>query len=74
MIEVKYCPEDANNDAGCSEKDFAKNVLDIAFDQADQAIREKDYQGHFRLASSDIISIALAVRGRDQVAVRFLDM
>lgn len=38
VIEVKYCPEDANNDAGCSEKDFAKNVLDIAFDQADQAI------------------------------------
>ncbi|MDR1035214.1 MAG: ATP-binding protein [Deltaproteobacteria bacterium] len=66
VMEVKYCK--ADNKAK-SEKD-----LDAALDKAVKQIRMKDYGAPFRPAGKKIIGVAIAVRGRDEVAVRFIEL
>lgn len=70
VIEVKYCKTSKDDavDTGQAEKDFT-TALDTAVDQ----IRSKDYAAPFRAAGKKIMGIAIAVRGRDEVAVRFIE-
>jgi hypothetical protein len=66
VMEVKYCK--AGNKAK-SQKD-----LDAALDKAVEQIREKDYAAPFRPTGKKVIGVAIAVRGRDEVAVRFIEL
>ncbi|MDR1039191.1 MAG: PD-(D/E)XK nuclease domain-containing protein, partial [Deltaproteobacteria bacterium] len=73
VIEVKYVKaEEKGGEGGDGDKDRAARELAAALDRAENAIREKHYAGSFRLSASEIICLALAVRGRDEVAARFL--
>jgi hypothetical protein len=70
VTELKYVQTDEK--AAKSGTDRAKKELAVALDKAENAIKEKNYAGPFKLTASEIICLALAVRGRDEVAVRFL--
>jgi hypothetical protein len=73
VIEVKYVKaEEKGGEGGEGDKDRAARELASALDRAENAIREKHCAGSFMLAASEIICLALAVRGRDEVAARFL--
>ncbi|MDR1041599.1 MAG: AAA family ATPase [Deltaproteobacteria bacterium] len=71
VIELKYRHEDTDAD----EKDPGRATKDLssALDEAETAIREKEYDGPFRLFAKEVICLALAVRGRNKVAARFID-
>ncbi|MDR1040121.1 MAG: PD-(D/E)XK nuclease domain-containing protein, partial [Deltaproteobacteria bacterium] len=73
VIEVKYVKtEEKGGEGGDGDKERAARELASALDRAENAIREKHYAGSFRLSASERICLALAVRGRDEVAARFL--
>ncbi|MDR1038829.1 MAG: AAA family ATPase [Deltaproteobacteria bacterium] len=71
VLELKYCPAEVfgQNDESLSAKELAK-----ALEEAEKAIREKDYTGLFRLTARNIMCIALAVRGRNEVAARIFEL
>ncbi|MDR1041507.1 MAG: hypothetical protein LBR80_15380, partial [Deltaproteobacteria bacterium] len=71
VIELKYVKADVKGDDG--DRDRAAGELASALDRAENAIRDKDYAGSFRLSASEIICLALAVRGRKEVAARFMN-
>jgi hypothetical protein len=71
VIELKYRQANGSNVDG--ESDRAVRVLSSALDDAENAMKTKDYPGPFRANAKKIICLALAVRGRDEVAARFLD-
>jgi hypothetical protein len=47
--------------------------LSAALDIAEEQIRAKDYAGPYRAARWEVICLAVAIRGRTQVAARFVD-
>jgi hypothetical protein len=71
VIEVKYCKSDKKQ--GKVDKVGGENELSAALDKAEEQIRSKDYAAPFRVAGCKVIGVALAVRGRDEVAVRFIE-
>jgi hypothetical protein len=71
VIELKYRRAKDSADKGKSERSYM--ALSSALDDAENAIIAKDYPGPFRANSRKIICLALAVRGRNEVAARFLD-
>ncbi|MDR1039798.1 MAG: ATP-binding protein [Deltaproteobacteria bacterium] len=72
VIELKYRKaeetDDGGDDTGFSEKDFV-----AALDAAEKQIRDRDYSGAHRLAVKEVICLALTVRGKYEVAARYLD-
>ncbi|MDR1035567.1 MAG: ATP-binding protein [Deltaproteobacteria bacterium] len=76
VIELKYrwgnCSA-AEGSASEAESQRSERDLSSALDDAETAIRTKDYPGPFRANAKKIICLALAVRGRDEVAARFMD-
>jgi hypothetical protein len=76
VIEVKYRKGTGSvvkEELNPAELKRSDREIVSALDDAENAIRTKDYQGPFRVNSRKIICLALAVRGRDEVAARFLD-
>jgi hypothetical protein len=71
VIEVKYCK---TNKKDVKDRDRAKKELARALGKAVNQIREKDYAAPFRLTEKNIVGVAIAVRGRDEVAVRFIEL
>ncbi|MDR1081558.1 MAG: ATP-binding protein, partial [Deltaproteobacteria bacterium] len=71
VIELKY--RSTSETEGSDRNELADKVIAAALDEAEKAIREKDYAGPFRLSSRKIFCLALAVLGRDRVAARFVD-
>jgi hypothetical protein len=71
VIELKYRRAKGSTAEGESKR--SDRVLSSALDDAENAIKTKDYPGPFRANAKKIICLALAVRGRDEVAARFLD-
>jgi hypothetical protein len=70
VIEVKYCKI---VEKGAKSKDHADNELVAALDKAADQIKTKDYAAPFRVAGKKVIGLAIAVRGRNEVAVRFIE-
>jgi hypothetical protein len=71
VIELKYRRAEDSADEGESKR--SDRALSSALDDAENAIITKDYTGPFRANAKKIICLALAVRGRHDVAARFLD-
>ncbi|MDR1035669.1 MAG: hypothetical protein LBT40_03570 [Deltaproteobacteria bacterium] len=71
VTELKYRRAKGAEAGGESKR--SDRDLDSALDDAVNAIMTRDYPGPFRANASQIICLALAVRGRDEVAARFLD-
>ncbi|MDR1036756.1 MAG: AAA family ATPase [Deltaproteobacteria bacterium] len=70
VTEVKYCKTGKKY---AKDKDRAKKDLAVALGKATDQIRSKDYAAPFRVAGKKVIGLAIAVRGRDEVAVRFIE-
>jgi hypothetical protein len=83
VIELKYCYplKHGNNNAAGETNDARKlakmhaeeKELYAALDIAEEQIRRKDYAGPYRAARWEVIYLAVAIRGRSQVAARFVD-
>jgi hypothetical protein len=82
VIEMKYCyrrktvkkAAGGTSEAGKLSKMKAKDTeLSAALDSAEEQIRAKDYAGPYRAARREVICLAVAIRGRTQVAVRFVE-
>jgi hypothetical protein len=71
VIEVKYLKIDRNEND--DDKIREEKDLSDALDEAVARIKEKDYGAPFRAAGRKVICLALAVRGRDRVAARFVE-
>jgi hypothetical protein len=70
VIEVKYC-RTCQNDS--KDIDQAEKDLVAALDKAADQIKSKDYAAPLRVAEKKVIGVAIAVRGRNEVAVRFIE-
>ncbi|MDR1036767.1 MAG: AAA family ATPase [Deltaproteobacteria bacterium] len=70
VVEVKYCKADKKD---AYDKDKADKDLEVALDAATDQIRTKDYAAPFRVAGKKTTGVAIAVRGRNEVAVRFFE-
>jgi hypothetical protein len=82
VIELKHrhavktaCKEGAGAEADrkLAEDAARENDLDAALDAAEAQIRNMDYAGPFRAAGYKVICLAVAVRGRTEVAARFVE-
>jgi hypothetical protein len=82
VIELKYCKTDEsskvngdvmNPDNVQAKKHSAAKELSAALDRAEKQVIKQDYAGPYRAANCKVICMALALRNRDQVAVRFFD-
>jgi hypothetical protein len=86
VIELKYCKTDMNSgeDDGNkttmsskererAEKERSERELSASLTEGEKAIRVKDYAGPFRAARCVVICLAVAIRGRDEVAARFIE-
>ncbi|MDR1081451.1 MAG: AAA family ATPase [Deltaproteobacteria bacterium] len=71
VIEVKYCKIESNDSK--VDKTREEKELSAALDEAAAQIKGKDYAAPFRAAGCKVICLALAVRGRDKVAARFVE-
>jgi hypothetical protein len=71
VTELKYRRAKDSADDGESERSVRS--LSSALDDAEKAIIIKDYPGPFRANAKKIICLAIGVRGRTEVAARFLD-
>jgi hypothetical protein len=72
VIELKYCKSDDEDVSDTDSSERAAKDLDSALNEAEKAIREKKYGESSNLYASELILLALAVRGRTQVAARFV--
>ncbi|MDR1166109.1 MAG: ATP-binding protein [Deltaproteobacteria bacterium] len=81
IIEMKYRYRDtttkkvAGSASGARKLDKKKakdKELSAALDFAEEQIRDRDYAGPYRAAKREVICLAVAIRGRTQVAARFL--
>ncbi|MDR1037380.1 MAG: hypothetical protein LBT40_12705 [Deltaproteobacteria bacterium] len=70
VVEVKYCKTDEKD---ADDKGKAAKALEAALDAAVDQIRSKDYAAPFREALKTTTGVAIAVRGRNEVAVRFFE-
>ncbi|MDR1036909.1 MAG: PD-(D/E)XK nuclease domain-containing protein [Deltaproteobacteria bacterium] len=70
VMEVKYCKADKKD---ADDKEKADKDLESALDAATDQIRSKDYAAPFRVAGKTTAGVAIAVRGRNEVAVRFFE-
>jgi hypothetical protein len=70
VVEVKYCNADGKD---ADDKGKASKALEAALDAAAGQIRSKDYAAPFRVAGKTTAGVAIAVRGRNEVAVRFFE-
>jgi hypothetical protein len=70
VVEVKYCKADKKDP---DDKDKADKELEMALDAAADQIRAKDYAAPFKVAGKTTTGVAIAVRGRNEVAVRFFE-
>ncbi|MDR1036046.1 MAG: AAA family ATPase [Deltaproteobacteria bacterium] len=70
VIEVKYCRTGQNFAVDINQ---AEKELAAALDKAADQIKSKDYAAPFRVAGKNLVGVAIAVRGRDEVAVRFIE-
>ncbi|MDR1037151.1 MAG: AAA family ATPase [Deltaproteobacteria bacterium] len=70
VLEVKYCKADKND---ADDKDKSDKELEAALDAAADQIRSKDYTAPFIVAGKKTSCVAIAVRGRNEVAVRFFE-
>ncbi|MDR1038647.1 MAG: PD-(D/E)XK nuclease domain-containing protein [Deltaproteobacteria bacterium] len=72
VIELKYCKSNKKIVTAADEERSNKE-LTVALNKAQKTIRDKDYAGPFRAARCVVICMAFAIRGRDEVAVRFFE-
>ncbi|MDR1040664.1 MAG: ATP-binding protein [Deltaproteobacteria bacterium] len=73
-IEFKYCHADpAEDDSVPAAIDLAAKDLSAALDDAEKQLRRGKYGESLMAISSDVICLALAIRGRAQVAARFVE-
>ncbi|MDR1166236.1 MAG: ATP-binding protein [Deltaproteobacteria bacterium] len=70
VIELKY--RRAYGKREISDVNRAAKELAAALDDAEKQIKEKDYAAPHRAANREVILLALAIRGKDQVAARFV--
>ncbi|MDR1036924.1 MAG: AAA family ATPase [Deltaproteobacteria bacterium] len=70
VMEVKYCKADKKDS---DDREKADKALESALDTAADQIRSKDYAAPFRAAGMTTTGVAIAVRGRNEVAVRFFE-
>jgi hypothetical protein len=56
-----------------SKRKAKEKELSASLDIAEEQIRVKDYAGPYRAARWEVICLAVAIRGRTQVAARFVD-
>jgi hypothetical protein len=71
VIELKYLQadeSDCNGEGILSEKEFTASL-----DAAEKQIRVRDYSGAHRLPAMEIICLALTIRGKYEVAARYLE-
>jgi hypothetical protein len=82
VIELKYCiPSKSNkthsgavnSDNTQAIKNHAAKELSDALDRGEKQMKTQDYAGPYRVANCKVMCMALALRERDQVAVRFFD-
>jgi hypothetical protein len=88
VIELKYCfPTNTscerakepmtsnlkNDDTNCADSDQAQKELSSALDRGQKQIIKLDYAGPYRAAGCVVICMALAIRNRDEVDVRFFE-
>jgi hypothetical protein len=64
---------DGETDRRLAETAAKDNELSAALDAAEAQIRNMDYAGPFRAAGYKVISLAVAVLGRTEVAARFVE-
>jgi hypothetical protein len=87
VFELKYCKVENNSSLSKSavgnrrtEKDKkaetarARRQLSAALGRGEKAIINNDYVAPYRAARKTVIALAVAIRGRDEVAVRFIDI
>jgi hypothetical protein len=73
-IEFKYCHADpAEDDSVPAAMDFAAKDLYADLDDAEKQLRRCKYGESLMAISNDVICLALAIRGRTQVAARFVE-
>jgi hypothetical protein len=70
VVEVKYCKADVKD---ADDKGKAAKALEAALDAAVDQIRSKDYAAPFKVSGKTTTGVAIAVRGRNEVAVRFFE-
>ncbi|MDR1080932.1 MAG: hypothetical protein LBQ79_08205 [Deltaproteobacteria bacterium] len=71
IIELKY--HRGSETDGDGQNDRASKYISSALEETEKAIMDKNYAGTFMSDFCEIICIALAVYGRDRVAVRFVE-
>ncbi|MDR1312965.1 MAG: ATP-binding protein, partial [Deltaproteobacteria bacterium] len=64
---------DGETDRRLAETAAKDNELSAALDAAEAQIRNMDYAGPYRAAGYKVICLAVAVRGRTEVAARFVE-
>ncbi|MDR1036649.1 MAG: PD-(D/E)XK nuclease domain-containing protein, partial [Deltaproteobacteria bacterium] len=70
VMEVKYCKAYKKE---ADDKDKSDKDLEKALDAAVEQIRSKDYSAPFRATGKKTSGVAVAVRFRNEVAVRFFE-
>jgi hypothetical protein len=71
VVELKCCRGSVKDDNE-GTADRAAVELASTLNEAEKAINSKGYAGPFRTSAREILCLALAVRGRDEVAARFI--
>ncbi|MDR1041405.1 MAG: ATP-binding protein [Deltaproteobacteria bacterium] len=71
VIELKYLRVDGDSDKDDDAR--AAKELVTALDEAENQILIEDYIAPHRAAGCHVICLALAIRGKDEVAARFFD-
>ncbi|MDR1037688.1 MAG: ATP-binding protein [Deltaproteobacteria bacterium] len=82
VIELKYChAKEMTDDDGYVVKsgveykkaELKAKEMSAALDKAVNQMRDKDYAGPYRAAGCSVSCLAVAIRNRNQVAVRFFE-
>ncbi|MDR1037488.1 MAG: ATP-binding protein [Deltaproteobacteria bacterium] len=82
VIELKYChanriieKEGDVAEAGGEDKEAERTAKEMsaALDRAEKQMTDKDYAGPYRAAGCEVTCMAMALRNRNQVAVRFFE-
>jgi hypothetical protein len=81
-MELKYCHaykmaekegDTVKADGEAKEAERKAKEMSTALDRAEKQMRDKDYAGPYRAAGCAVTCVAVALRNRNQVAVRFFD-